>query len=39
MAKPYSQDLRERLIAAVAAASSRRETAARFSSGVSSAIK
>lgn len=39
MAKPYSEDLRERVIAAVDAGASRREAAARFSVGISSAIR
>ena len=39
MPKPYSSDLRERVIEAVAAGSSRRAAAARFSISVSSAIK
>jgi len=39
MAKPYSEDLRERVIEAVEAGSSRRQAAERFSISVSSAIK
>jgi len=39
MAKPYSLDLRERVIEAVEGGASRRETAERFSISASSAIK
>jgi transposase len=39
MAKPYSEDLRERVVQAVATGASRRTAAERFQIGVSSAVR
>lgn len=39
MGRPYSLDLRERVVSAVASGMSRREAAAHFSVGISSAIR
>jgi transposase len=39
MAKPYSEDLRERVVQAVATGASRRGAAERFKIGVSSAVR
>lgn len=39
MARPYSQDLRDRVVSCVASGATRREAAARFGVGLATAVR